>query len=429
LCKKIRSKRTLGFFMIILALLVGATGERVMEFAASLPNRIVLYDGQSVSVSALPMGLKVTGDSWIDVDSELGPGNIDKSILPTRNLSVSSDISGEGRLKLKLFGIFPIKTISVSAVDQMMVIPGGHAIGMKIKSQGVIALRYDDVKTDKGTVNPARAAGIEIGDFILSVNDETLINLDHAAQVIGAAGGETLSLIIDRDGEILTKTVCPAFDIEEHTYRIGIWIRDSAAGIGTLTYYDPQENAIGALGHVISDSETGKAVDLWEGEILSAEIVSLVKGQKGSPGGKRGAFQIEPAFSGLLTRNNDYGVFGLSYEPIVNDLYPEPIPVAPAAEVKTGPATILTVLSGTKIEAFDIDIERVFLQDRPTTKSLILKVTDPELLAATGGIIQGMSGSPIIQDEKLVGAVTHVLVNDPTRGYGIFIENMLEAAE
>ncbi|MGE5702682.1 MAG: SpoIVB peptidase, partial [Clostridia bacterium] len=211
-------------------------------------------------------------------------------------------------------------------------------------------------------------------------------------------------------------------------YRMGLYIRDSAAGVGTLTFYEPKSGAYGALGHVISDVDTGQAIVVGDGQIVQASVTSIEKGESGNPGEKFARFYNESVVLGNITKNTPFGIFGKMKESPKRSYYQEAIPVALAEQVQEGPAKILTVVDGQRVEEFDIEIVNVVKQHFPATKGMIIRVTDKRLLDKTGGIVQGMSGSPIIQNGKLVGAVTHVFVNDPTSGYGCFIEWMLQDA-
>ncbi|MGI6425594.1 MAG: SpoIVB peptidase [Tepidanaerobacteraceae bacterium] len=208
-------------------------------------------------------------------------------------------------------------------------------------------------------------------------------------------------------------------------YQIGLWVRDIAAGVGTLTFYDPNTGLYGALGHIISDADTGKIIEVGNGEIIRARVASISPGRRNQPGEKRGVFINEEQIIGNIISNTPYGIFGKSYYPFENPLY-STLPVATINQVQEGKATILTVVEGEKIEEYDIEIQKITQQSYPNGKGMIIKIVDQELIKRTGGIVQGMSGSPIIQNGYIVGAVTHVFVNDPTKGYGIFLEWMLQ---
>ncbi len=408
------------YFLLVLFLFAGLFTSNLIGGFFDIPNEINLVEGQTYEVSQnLPFRVFVNQgqEDVIQLDTD--------SFKSGASFHINSIKGGTANLKFKLLGIIPYKNVMVNVVPELKVVPGGHSVGIKLKSEGVIVIEYSDIIQSGKVVNPAKEAGIKIGDIILKINDETLLNLDHAADLIAKSEGKPLTLEIKRDEKILTKTIQAEFCEEDRQYRIGVWIRDTAAGVGTLTFYEPTTKSFGALGHIITDADTGESFQLRKGEVLTANIVAIQKGEKGIPGEKRGAFDEKSGFTGSLTKNTKYGVFGTVREEITNEYYPEPIPVGLISQVKTGKAEIMTVLEGDQIEKFEVQIEKVFAQDKPSTKGMVLKVTDKRLLEMTGGIIQGMSGSPIIQDGRLIGAVTHVFTNRPEMGYGIFAEWML----
>ncbi|MGE5653258.1 MAG: SpoIVB peptidase [Bacillota bacterium] len=333
---------------------------------------------------------------------------------------------GKVTLDFKLFGFIPFRQMVVDIVPRVKVMVGGHSIGVALRSDGMIVIGHTVVKGADGHQHyPAREAGVNIGDVILAVNGQVVDGIDQAGDMIEHAciGGKPVTLRLRRQQEILEITVQPKLDAEARIYRLGIFIRDSAAGVGTLTFYEPNTMTYGALGHVVTDMDTNQPIDVGEGQVVRATVTSIEKGRKSSPGEKRGQDVGEAV--GNIERNNPYGIFGTLREPLPNQLEPEPIPIALVGQVKEGPAEILTVVDGDKLERFQIEIQKLFRQSAPDTKGMVVKITDPRLLEQTGGIVQGMSGSPILQNGRLVGAVTHVFVNDPTRGYGIFAEWMI----
>ena len=234
-------------------------------------------------------------------------------------------------------------------------------------------------------------------------------------------------MLQEKDGKIETELM-PQKEEGEANYKLGLYIRDSAAGIGTMTFYHPQSKKYGALGHVISDMDTKKPIVVEDGQIVRSTVTSIEKGSNGNPGEKLARFSSDKSVIGNITRNSPYGIFGELNREITNGVMDQPLPIALSHQVKEGPAQILTVVEDDEVELFDIEIVSTIPQKFPATKGMVIKVTDPELLGKTGGIVQGMSGSPIIQDGKVIGAVTHVFVNDPTSGYGVHIEWMLNEA-
>ncbi|NPV72374.1 MAG: SpoIVB peptidase [Pelotomaculum sp.] len=340
--------------------------------------------------------------------------------------------AGPVKVRLSLLGVIPVKDITVSVLPQVKVIPGGQSIGVLLHSQGVIVMGRSDILNQTGRfVNPAADAGIKEGDIILKINGEAVRAEDQVRELVAQAGaeGRELALEVKRGEKTFQVRVKPVFCKETLRYRMGLLIRDSTAGIGTLTFYDPEKMIYGALGHVITDLKTNQPVDLSGGKVTGASVQSIHRGKRGQPGEKIGMFTGDTDISGTIAKNTKMGIFGRLQKPLENQIFQEPIPVAPAVQVREGEAEILTVLNGEKVERFTIEIVKVNLQARQNGKGLVIKITDPRLLEQTGGIIQGMSGSPIIQDNRLVGAVTHVFVNDPTRGYGVPAEWMLQEAD
>ena len=307
--------------------------------------------------------------------------------------------------------------------NRYMLIPGGDAIGIKIQTDGLVVVDTYLVNTEGGTINPAKEAGVMKGDMILAVNNQKISTIEeYKEQLMLAKENNQMILTINRQGKTENITVHPVISTEG-VCTTGLYLRDKLAGIGTLTFIDPNTNKYGALGHEIIDQDTNQLVNIKNGEIINSNVLSVRKATTGKPGEKVADILFDEKL-GTLEKNNKYGVYGLmqSNEMSQKDL----IPMAYINEVKKGPAQILTVLNGNKIEAFDIEITEVNVQSEKAIKGIKYTVTDPRLLEETGGIVQGMSGSPIIQDGKIIGAVTNVLVHDSTLGYGIFIEWMLQ---
>ena len=336
---------------------------------------------------------------------------------------------GKANIQIRLFGIVPVKNVKVEVVPQTKLVPGGHSVGVLLHSEGVIVVGQSIVEDKKGTkFNPAREAGIEVGDVIISINGQKVTSDEQVAKIIDTAGksDNKLELLVKRGDKKFSANIKPVRCRETDRFRIGLYIRDSAAGVGTLSFYDPGTGKYGALGHVITDADTNQPIDVSDGRIVKASIQGIQAGKSGVPGEKIGMFINEKDFSGTIEKNTKYGIYGTLNGKLKNPLYSKMLPIALADQVKTGPAEMLTVLDGEKIERFKVEIKRVLPQNVPDSKGLIVEVTDQRLLKRTGGIIQGMSGSPLIQEGKIIGAVTHVFINDPARGYGCLIEWMLK---
>ncbi|WP_243450230.1 SpoIVB peptidase [Desulfosporosinus sp. Sb-LF] len=350
-------------------------------------------------------------------------------------VSVSSGMSsskGSEKLEVayKLFGIFPLRSGEVEVMTPMKLIPGGQSIGVTLQTKGVMVVGQAPVvdKSGKKTF-PAKEAGIEVGDILLKIDNQevrTDQDVSNAVHIAGEQKGKTNVLFKHQD-QIIEKIIKPIFCVETGRYRMGLFVRDEAAGVGTLSFLDPVSKQYGALGHVITDADTNQKIEVSNGKVMASTIYAIEKGKRGHPGEKIGSFVSNSMFNGTIEKNTLTGIFGTMSGQITNPYFKEAIPVGWEADVKVGPAKIYTVIQGEKIEEFDINIDRI-MHNRTDSKNMIVRVTDPRLLEATGGIIQGMSGSPIIQDGKIIGAVTHVFVNDSQRGYGVFIQNMINDA-
>lgn len=299
----------------------------------------------------------------------------------------------------------------VSAASRM-VIPGGNTVGIKLYSRGLVVTGFEDASA-------AKEAGLKKGDFILAVDGKTVHTVQNLRDSIDH---QEIVMTVMRKGKEQHLKVQP--DKTEDGRKIGVYIRDSMAGIGTVTYYDPQTGGFGALGHGVNDTDAEMLLPLEAGVVVSSSVADVKKGKCGEPGELKGIFDVNRIL-GAVEKNTELGIFGkLRDLPKGNSL-----PTAERHEIKPGAATILSNIHGTQIQSYSVEILKIYSNNDGSGKDMLLRVTDEELLKKTGGIVQGMSGSPVIQNGRIVGAVTHVLINDPTRGYGIFIENMLEAAE
>ncbi|MFB5661991.1 SpoIVB peptidase [Alteribacillus sp. HJP-4] len=317
---------------------------------------------------------------------------------------------------------FPEKSIKIHSEERRQVIPGGESIGVTLQSKGVIIVGFHEIITENGRVSPAEEAGLKAGDIILEIDGISMNSLDDVVSRLQAAkSGETLTTRIKRGNELLTKKI-KAYENDEGSV-IGAYIRNAATGVGTLTFVDPQTKKYGALGHVISDSDTKKPIAIKEGQIVSSSVNAIERGSNGHPGEKQAVLKSKDKLLGNVTKNSPFGIFGnWTGEEVLSK---QALPISKSNEVKKGPAKMRTVVEGQEVEEFDIEVVQTIPQLYPASKGMVIKVTDPDLLNRTGGIIQGMSGSPIIQNGKIIGAVTHVFVNDSTTGYACHIEWML----
>ena len=315
-------------------------------------------------------------------------------------------------------------------IGEDMVMLGGRSVGVKLDVEDVLIVGLEEIQTEDGeTINPGLSAGLQIGDMIIAIDGVEVHNADDVLSIIEDTDKKSVCLKIGRKNEIRYVDVKPVKSAEDGKRRLGVWVKEKTAGIGTLTYYRPYDGSFGALGHGITDAETGSVLKVADGQLLNAKVLSLKEGKKGDPGEIRGIFYEADEPLGSLVKNTEYGLFGDAYADLTCEGYEDPVYVAEPEEIKKGEAFILTTVEKDKIEKFTIKIEKINKQSEPTTKSMVIRVTDDRLIEKSGGIVQGMSGSPIVQNGKLVGAVTHVFVNDPTRGYGIFAETMIEQSK
>jgi stage IV sporulation protein B len=346
----------------------------------------------------------------------------------SRPVSLESVNRGTATVDFKLLGLIPVRTVEVDVLPSLKIVPGGHSIGVVLHSQGVIVVGISPVLNTKDQyVTPAKDSGIVVGDVMLSINGNPVQSDAQVAELIDESGknNQPIDVLIKRGDNRLHVSLTPVLCKDTKRYRIGLFVRDSAAGVGTLTFFEPQSQNYGALGHVITDSDTNQPIDCNQGKIVLATVSGIQHGKRGQPGEKIGVFIEESQLLGDIKKNTPFGIYGNLNTPVENNLYPEALPVASMSQVQTGAAEILTVVDGQTIEKFSIEIQKINYQEAPEGKGLVIKVTDPRLLDKTGGIVQGMSGSPIIQNGRVIGAVTHVFVHDPTRGYGVFIDWML----
>jgi stage IV sporulation protein B len=308
--------------------------------------------------------------------------------------------------------------------EEKTVVPVGRAVGMKLFSRGVLVVGLSQVETEEGAVMPAQACGLKTGDIITQINQETVKDIDQVSGLLQELRGESMSLQVLRGGKTVDLSGEAVQCVADGSYKLGAWLRDSMAGIGTVTWYDPDTGSFAALGHGISDLDTGLLMPIRSGGIMAATITGVEKGESGSPGQLHGTFDLTEDL-GTLTVNSDCGVFGQAEEAWTGD----PVPIARRSQVKVGEAQILANVEGDQVETFQVEIQRIYPQGLSQGRDMMIRITDPALLEKTGGIVPGMSGCPILQNGRLVGAVTHVLIQDPTRGYAILAESMMEMTD
>ncbi|MED1468172.1 SpoIVB peptidase [Bacillus salipaludis] len=404
---------------ILLVSLISFIFNQPLKQYLEIPKTITVFEGQDYNFQkAAPVSAAlVSHNSSIALAQD------------KHSVSLKAKEKGSNEMLLEFAGI-PIKKVDVKVLKDFRVIPGGQSIGVKLNTVGVLVVGHHLVNTLNGKKSPGEMAGIKVGDIITKINGTKIEKMADVAPFVQDAGenGKALNLMISRESGKFTTKLTPLKDKGENTYKLGLYIRDSAAGIGTMTFVHPDSKKYGALGHVISDMDTKKPIVVEDGQIVRSTVTSIEKGSNGDPGEKLARFSSDHEIVGNIQKNSPFGIFGKLNKSLKNGIMDKPLPIALSNQVKEGPAKILTVVNNDQVEEFDIEIVNTIPQKFPATKGMVIKVTDPKLLEKTGGIVQGMSGSPIIQNGKLVGAVTHVFVNDPTSGYGVHIEWMLDEA-
>ena len=362
-----------------------------------------------------PDNIKIFSGEQIDV-REGSPYSV--SVASTGGIEATGDYEAT----VKLFGLIPVKNVEVNVTPSTEVLPGGKTVGIKLFTKGLMCVGTEKLKGEnKEQVNIAENADIKNADMILAANGVELHTVEQFGEIVSGSGGKSISLTIERGGEKFEKTLVPVKTQEG--YKLGIWVRDSTAGIGTVTFTDPKTNRYGALGHPITDIDTGALMPVQQGSISDAKIIDVKKGKRGEPGELCGVFDPAGSDRGVILKNTSAGIYG-AVESGYSAGAKKPVPVASKSAVHTGKAEIYANIEENKVEKFEVEIVKI-MKHAQDDKNMIIRVTDQRLIDKTGGIVQGMSGSPILQDGKIIGAVTHVFVNDPTRGYGIFIESML----
>lgn len=409
--------KTLRFFRGLLGGFMAAVTGILVYYNITLPDSYLVSEGQ-----ALCLG------NFVDVSSDgILPVNYSFEYPDGENIrSVFADASPAENARceqLRFLGIFPIKTVTVNEVDEPVVIPCGTPFGIKLLTEGVMVVELTGFDCGGRLASPARDAGIEEGDVILSISGKKVFSNKDVSRIIEESGGKTLGVELLCGDKRRIIFIRPEMSAADGCYRAGMWVRDSSAGIGTVTFYDPASHIFAGLGHPVCDRDTGETLTMSKGESAEVVISGIKKSAAGTPGELIGMFADNDP-SGELLLNSDCGLYGRMEKAPASG---SAVPVAMRQEIEAGPAEIYATISGGVPEKFSVEIEKIDLTDSEGSHNMVVRVTDSELLEKAGGIVQGMSGSPIIQNGKLVGAVTHVLVRDPTRGYGIFADTMINS--
>lgn len=349
------------------------------------------------------------------------------SVTPVNEQSVdyqSAESVGSDKSDLKLLGVIPVKEEKVTNVQSKKVLVSGQSFGIKLYTDGVIVVGTKDIDVGGKTVNPSKEAGLEVGDVIISINGEKVYSSDTVQKILNDNNGQSFDIKIKRNSEYRNFTLNPVYVENEGCYKAGMWVRDSTAGIGTITFFNPANNSVAALGHPITDVDTGKIMPILNGEAVETKVTSVTKSTANDTGSICCDFLSKSI--GKLTVNTNHGVYGNYTENADLSLCCE-YEVALPQEAEKGFCQIITTIDDSGPQIFSAEITKIYYNDEE--KNMVIKITDERLIEATGGIVQGMSGTPIIQNGKLIGAITHVIVNNPLKGYAIFSQTMLELSE
>ena len=371
--------------------------------------------------------LNLKDDMFVTTD-ELNDLVKDNWIITPNIVSVSAKDDGDFDkyiINYKLFNLFNIKKLKVNVVEPDRYFAGGETLGFSLQSKGIILIGGNYILSKNGIERPFENSGLKTGDIITHIDGIEINNVDDIARVLNDFKGDSVRLKVIRSGDSFEVDIRPALDSMTNTYKLGLWVKEDAVGIGTLSFINATTKRFGSLGHSINDSETNECIDVSGGNIYESKILGIKKGKSGKAGELIGTFSREKVL-GSVDKNCEYGVYGFVDNVETLTANKTSIDIGGRLSAKPGKAQILTALDGENIEAFDIEIIKTNFQSSCNEKSMVIRVTDKDLISRTGGIVQGMSGSPIIQNGKLIGAVTHVFVNDATKGFGIYIDWMLE---
>ena len=401
-----------NLFQVILILMLVVILAYVVNIT-SIPGSVILFNNQEFNIDTIA-GIKLEeqkDDNVIQTSSKLGNSYLDGNVTRIYNLS--------------LLGL-NLKTVTANVINNIKVVPVGTLAGLKLYTEGVLVVGMSEIKGEDNKIyKPYEDAGIEQGDSILEINNVEVNSTEELISCVSKCKGEAIDITYIKDGNVLETQITPV-KTDSNTYKIGLWVRDAEAGIGTITFYDSSTNSFAALGHGIQDIDTGSLVDISSGELVTAEILDIEKGQKDIPGKIEGTIEDSTKI-GEIYSNTQFGIYGkTSNKNVLNLSNIQEIEVASRNQIKIGKATVICALDGEERKEYEVEIKKIYINNNEDNKSMVVEVTDKELLEKTGGIIQGMSGSPIIQNGKLIGALTHVLVQKPDTGYAVFADLMIK---
>lgn len=400
-------KRIIKIILIIILMLAYSYTLAIEK----IPDNIIIFEGETIKVNNI-LGFSINSN--------------DETIETSSSSSKTVNNVGKTTMKVNLFDSIFIKDMEVDVLPRTKVIPVGSIAGVKLYTSGILVVGMSEIEgVDNKKHRPYENSGIEEGDTIIAIDDEKISTTQDLITTVNKSNGKDLSIEYLHDNETAVCSITPV-QTSTNEYKLGLWVRDSAAGVGTVTFYDSSTKSFGALGHGITDIDTEELINIESGEFVTTRILNISKGESGNPGRIQGTIENQKNI-GSIYKNTKFGIYGtLNDLSALNIDYSKEMEVALREEIKEGKAKILCDLDGNGPKEYDIEIEKIYLENNYDNKSMKIKVTDEDLLNKTGGIIQGMSGSPVIQNEKFIGAVTHVLVNNPKEGYAVFGDIMIK---
>ncbi len=406
--KKTITKLLLVFFLMLIYIYVIAI--------ENIPNELVIFEGENITMKTL-LGMQV---------------KLSSDTMETSSATNTQEISqkpGKANLEVSLFDNIWIKDVNVDILPKTKVIPVGNIAGVKLYTNGVLVVGMSEIEgIDSKKYKPYENTGIKEGDTITKINEITIDSTEELMEVVNRAQGNPVKVQYIQEEKTKECSIEP-IQTASHEYKLGLWVRDSAAGVGTVTFYEPSTKTFGALGHGITDIDTEELINIASGEFVTTRILNITKGESGQPGKIQGTVENQQNI-GTISKNSPYGIYGRVDNLSALKIDPsKEMEIAMREEIQLGKATILCSLENQKVEEFEIEIEKIYKENNYNNKSMQIKITDQKLLEKTGGIIQGMSGAPILQNGKFVGAVTHVLVSNPQEGYAVFGDIMLKQAK
>lgn len=385
------------FLLIILVYVTNIT---------AIPKKIILFEGESLKLG-----------------TTFGIFETKQQVITTSSNTENTNIVSEEKITLSLFNILELKDVSVTTIEKTKVVPLGNTIGLKLYSNGVLVIGMTEIEGQK----PYENSGIEEGDLITYVNNKQVTTTEELVKCVNNSQGQIIDITYVRDGQEYVTCIEPIETIDKE-YKLGLWVRDGAAGIGTVTYYEPSTGKFAALGHGIVDSDTDKLISIESGEVVTTNVINIQKGEEGKPGQIKGTVTNGQTIGEVYT-NTEFGIYGkITSKNRLNIIDENSLEVATRDEIQEGEAKIILTLEDGIRKEYSIEITKIYKNNNTDNKSMLIKVTDEKLLNLTGGIIQGMSGAPIVQNGKFIGAVTHVFINNPTEGYGVFGDLMIKTA-